>query len=217
MTTRFLLLRHAETAGNAEGRTQGRRDPPLTERGRAQAALLGEALAAYHPVALYSSPASRARTTANEVARVCGLEVQVDERLHEMDHGDVDGLTGEEIQERFPEFLERWRHDDPADLRMPGGETFREAQVRMLAAAADIASRHTESEVVVVSHNLSLHTLLCEALGVPLSAFRSFRIDLASLSVAELREGDTWSVVMLNERCHLAAAGESPLVDESNE
>ena len=58
---------------------------------------------------------------------------------------------------------------------------------------------------------------IAEALGVPLSAFRSFRIDLASLSVAELREGDTWSVVMPNERCHLAAAGESPLVDESNE
>ena len=213
---RLYLVRHGETESNRRGLALGQDDVPLNEHGLWQAERVGRALASEPLSAVYSSPLRRAPATAEAVAVHHGREVQVEERLHEMDHGDVDGLTGAEIQERFPEFLERWRHDDPADLRMPGGETFREAQVRMLAAAEDIASRHTESEVVVVSHNLSLHTLLCEALGVPLSAFRSFRIDLASLSVAELREGGTWSVVTLNERCHLAAAGDSPLVDDSN-
>ena len=203
MTTRFLLLRHAQTDGNAEGRTQGRRDVPLNAYGHRQAATVGRAIAPYRPVALYSSPATRARQTAAEVATVCGLEVEVDERLHELDHGDVDGMNIEEVRERYGDFLEQWRTEDPSNLRMPGGETMREGQMRMLEATHEYAARHPGDEVIVVSHNLALHSLLCEALGVPLRAFRQFRIDLASLSVAELHEGDRWAVVGLNERCHL--------------
>jgi len=203
VTTRFLLLRHAETPSNAAGRTQGRSDLALTERGMRQAATVGLAIAPYRPQAVYSSPALRARLTAAEVSKFLGLDVVVDERLHEVDHGDVDSLTGEEIRERFPEFLERWRGPDVAELRMPGGESMRDAQQRMLDFARDAAARHPDAEVVAVSHNLALHALLTAALGAPLAAFRAFRIDLASLSVAELREGHRWAVVTLNERCHL--------------
>lgn len=217
MTTRFLLLRHAEATGNAAGQTQGRIDHELTDRGRRQAATVAAALAPYHPAALYCSSAARARSTAAAVAAACGLEAIADERLLEVDHGILDGLTGEQLREQHGAFLEQWRDRGASDLRFPGGESMGEAQARMLEALDDFAGRHPDADVVVVSHNLALKSLLAHALGVPLAAQRRFQLDLASLSVVERRPAEDsaggeagehgsaarWSVVGLNERCHL--------------
>ncbi len=215
MNVRFLLLRHAEAEGNAAGQTQGRIDHPLTERGRRQARAAAGAFAAYRPVALYCSPAQRARETARIAAGDLGLKASLDERLHELDHGDLDGRTIEQIREQHAAFIERWRDEDIADLRFPGGETMREVQQRMVAALDEIAVRHGAAdgfvEVAVVSHNLALKALLARVIGVPLAAARRFELGLASLTVAERRPGAEgepagWSVVTLNDRCHLDEA-----------
>ena len=203
MTTRLLLVRHGETDSNVEGRTQGRRDVPLNDHGRRQAAALAEMLHGYEPSALYSSPATRARETADAVAAALGLVVVVDERLAELDQGELDGLTREELRERAPDFLRRWMTEDPATLRMPGGESMGDAQRRMVAVVVAIVEAHPEGTVVLVSHNLALHALLCHALGVPLATFRRFRHDLASLTVVEVHGGGEFAVVTLNEQCHL--------------
>ena len=83
-----------------------------------------------------------------------------------------------------------------------------DAQDRMLEAFNEFAERHGDADVVVVSHGMALKGLLTFALGVPLIAQRRFRIDLASLTVVERRVGEgggepSWSVVTLNEQCHL--------------
>ena len=213
MTTRFLLLRHAEATGNLGGQTQGRIDNQLTERGHRQAATVPASIAPYRPVALYVSPASRARSTAAPVAEAYGLEPVIDERLHEVDHGDLDGMAFDEIRHHFADFLEQWRDETLADLRFPGGESMGEARVRMLEALDEAAERHGEADVVVVSHNMALKSLLTHALGVSMAAQRRFQLGLASLSVVERHPGadggpSRWSVVGLNEQCHLP--GEEP-------
>lgn len=202
MTTRLLLVRHGETDANAEGRTQGRRDVPLNVLGRRQAEALAGTLQRYEPCALYSSPASRARDTAAPLASALGFEVQVDERLAELDQGVLDGLNREELRRDHADFLRRWREEDPAVVRMPDGESMADAQTRMVAALVDVAAVHPDATVVVVSHNLALRAALCHALGVPLSAFRRFRHDLASLAVVDVTADGSFSVVTLNERCH---------------
>ena len=206
--TRFLLLRHAEAAGNAAGQTQGRIDNPLTERGRRQAATVPASLAPYGPAALYVSPASRARGTAAPVAEAYGLEPVIDERLHEVDHGELDGMAFDQIRERHADFLEQWRDETFADLRFPGGESMGEARARMLEALDEAAERHGAADVVVVSHNMALKSLLTHALGASMAAQRRFNLGLASLSVVERRPGEAggpsrWAVAGLNERGHL--------------
>ena len=67
-----------------------------------------------------------------------------DERLAEFDQGELDGLPLEVMRERYSDFLERWRNDDPTDLRMPGGETFGEVQERVVAACEEIAAQHSD-------------------------------------------------------------------------
>jgi phosphoserine phosphatase len=203
MTTRLLLVRHAETASNAQGRSQGHRDVPLNERGHEQARVLAEALRDEPVAAVYASDSSRAVETARPIAAVHGLEVVEDRQLREMDQGVLDGLTSAEMREGHAAFIERWRDGDPADLRMPGGETLREVQERMREAVEEIARRHAGETVVVVSHNLATRALLCHALAVPLAAFRRIRHEVASLAEVEVRLDAPWTVTRVNDQCHL--------------
>jgi broad specificity phosphatase PhoE len=203
MSTRILLVRHGETNSNAEGRSQGRREVPLNARGREQAASAAQAVAPLAPAAIYASTAGRAQETAGAIANACGLEVATDERLLELDQGDLDGLTPPEMREKAPDFLRRWAGEDPADLQMPGGESLREAQRRMLGAVRAIAATHDGETAVTVSHNLALKALLCAVLGVELVSFRVLRLDTASISAIDVLDDGTLILVGMNDHCHL--------------
>ena len=136
-TTDVLLARHGETDDNAQARFQGRRNPPLNARGRAQAAELAEAMAGEGFVALYASPLLRARQTAEIVAQRIGLEPVYDERFMEADVGDWAGLLYEEVVAGHPGAFEAWRAADP-DFRFPGGESVAEQAARVAEAIADV-------------------------------------------------------------------------------
>ncbi|MFA7249654.1 MAG: histidine phosphatase family protein [Dehalococcoidia bacterium] len=203
MTLRLYLVRHGQTDGNAEGRSQGRRDVPLNDRGRRQAAALAERLRERPLVAVYASPLLRSLATAQMIAAPHRLDVQTDARLAELDQGLLDGLTGEEMRRDYADFLSQWRDGDPADLVMPGGESMRDAQARMVAATEAIAAQWPGGEVVAVGHNLATRAFLCHALGVPITTFRRFRHDVASYAELERLPAGGWLVLRLNERCHL--------------
>lgn len=203
MSTRLILVRHGQTDAAVEGRTQGRIDNPLNKTGLRQAEAVAARLIEYAPRWICSSPASRARVTAEPLARALDVPVALDSRLIEMDFGALDDLTSAQMREREPTFMARWSSEDPSDLRIPGGETLREVQARVVASAAAVVAARTAQTVVLYSHNFTLRMLICHALGLPIEAFRSFRIDLASYSVLELREDGGFLVALLNEVCHL--------------
>ena len=114
----ILLVRHGETEANRARLALGRADPPLTERGRAQADALASRLAGSGAVRVLSSPLARARATADAIAGVLGLPVEEEPRLVEMDYGEWDVRSFSEFP---PEDLERWRTD--ASFAPPGGES----------------------------------------------------------------------------------------------
>jgi broad specificity phosphatase PhoE len=204
---RLILARHGETASNRDGLGLGLQDVPLTERGRHQAEALAEALAGAEIDAVYSSPLRRALDTAAAIASRHGLEVIVDEGLTEMDVGEMDGLTFEEMRARHPEFLSRWLGAEAATLRMPGGrESLQEVQDRAGEAVRRIAERHERQTVVAVTHNFTIHALLCDALNMSIRDFRRLRHDLAAISALDVRDGRA-VVVRVNDTCHLEACG----------
>lgn len=168
----LLLIRHGQTAWNADRRVLGRTDLPLDEVGLGQAAALAGVLGPVHT--LWSSPLSRARQTAAALHPSCApAPAAVDDDLTEMDQGELDGCGEAELRARFGSILSRWR-DDPADLRLPGGETMSEVQVRGLRALGRIAAASAPgSRVAVVTHQLVLSSVLCALRGEPLSAWRT--------------------------------------------
>ncbi len=207
---RVVLIRHGETAYNAEQLILGQADVPLNERGLLQAQALAKTVAAGGPLsdvgAIYSSPLQRALATATPPAEALGLSVQIEADLIEMNVGEMDGQTFPDIQKRHPDFLRRWISDELPDVRMPGGETMREVQDRAWSALESIRDRHPEETVAVVTHNFVVLTVLCHVLDLPLSRFRRLRHDLAATSLVDLTP-QRQAVLSLNDQCHLRAEG----------
>ena len=153
--THLYLVRHGQTDWNVEGRWQGQADVPLNERGRQQAAQVARALSKLGLVAIYSSDLLRARETANTLAALTGLEVQLDPRLREIHQGEWQGMLVSEIQERYGEAFQR-RKDDPLNVAPPGGETVLQVKERVVDAIEDIVQQHPQERVAVVSHGFAL-------------------------------------------------------------
>ncbi|HVE88744.1 MAG TPA: histidine phosphatase family protein [Burkholderiaceae bacterium] len=151
MKTQLLLIRHGETAWNAEHRIQGQLDIPLSPLGMFQAARLSECLASEPIDAVYSSAQSRAWLTAAPLAARLGVEVISEPRLRERAFGVFEGHTLDEIAARFPEEFRKWRERDPA-WRPEGGETGQQLIDRVMAAVKDLGARHAGQTVVLVSH-----------------------------------------------------------------
>ena len=159
--TLLYLIRHARSTWNAEGRMQGHADPPLDDLGREQARALAGRLAAETFHALYSSPLSRARETAEIVAAPHALLVRFDDRLKERNLGEWTGWKGSEVDEwaaARPDY--NWRLHGP-----PGGESRAEITARAAAAFADVLAAHPEQTVAVVSHGGLLSAYLAHLLG----------------------------------------------------
>jgi probable phosphoglycerate mutase len=152
MSALLLLVRHGETDWNAEGRSQGQDGPGLNDRGRSQAEETARRLLGRPLAALYSSDLPRALETARIVAQTLGgLEVRRDPRLRERHGGVFQGLLGDEIAARFPDHVAALRVD-PLDSAPPGGETLRQTARRAQQALDEIAARHPDRQVGVVSH-----------------------------------------------------------------
>ncbi len=176
----MILVRHGATDWNEEGRYQGQSDTPLNAAGLAQAGALAEVLADSRIEAVFSSDLARAQQTARILAGDLGLDgVRLDVRLREIDLGEWEGQPTTEIVGLYPDAWDA-RSRDPVDTGAPGGETTRQVAERMQACLDEIAQVFPQAVVAVVSHGLSLATVLCRARGLPLEKAREIIPDNAT-------------------------------------
>ena len=151
MDATLFLIRHAESAWNAEQRWQGWGDPPLSERGLEQAQALARALADQAIDGLFTSDLLRAIQTAAPLGRVLGREPSPDSALRELNIGAWTGLTRAEISERDAPILERFASGD-FDVRAPGGESRDELRRRVHGRVAELVRAHPGGRLALVTH-----------------------------------------------------------------
>lgn len=200
---KVVLVRHCETEHNRDGRVQGQSDPPLTARGEAQAAAVARSLAGQPVQAVYSSPLRRALQTAEPIAAAVGIEVQCEPALKEIDAGHMDGLTGVEMRERFPEFMAAWHAGPDGSVPLPGGESLGAVQDRAWTFVESLRDQEGLELAVCVTHNFVLLALIARAINLPLSNIRRMRQTLGGISVIDFRNQRV-QISKLNETCHLA-------------
>jgi broad specificity phosphatase PhoE len=173
----IVFVRHGETPPNREGLLLGRADPPLTDRGRAQAKDLAHLLTARDVARVFTSPLRRARDTASPIAAECGSSVDVDERLIEIDYGDWEGQPFAALD---ADIVGRW-HRDP-DLTPPGGESLATVATRVSGFCEEWLGDEDAGLTVAVSHVSPIKAAATWTLGVsPERAWR-MRLDVASLT-----------------------------------
>lgn len=149
--TTLLLIRHGETAWNAEHRIQGSLDVPLSTTGVWQTGRLAQRLAAEAIDAVVSSDLARAWMTGAPLADAHGLAMVAEPRLRERAFGIFEGKTLDEIAAGHPDEFAAWRARD-VDWRIPGGESGTEFIERVLAAMQEIAAAYAGGTVAVVTH-----------------------------------------------------------------
>ena len=199
--TEFMVVRHGETAWNAEGRIQGHLDSPLNEEGLAQAILVGERLGRETLDAFYCSDLGRAQQTAQPLADHIGKRPALSEQLRERHLGVFQGLTGAECERRYPEDYRRFHSRDP-DHEVPQGESIRQFFTRVSNFFTDLAVSHEGQRLVIVTHGGVLDALHRFVRGIPLDHPRDFPIFNASVNRVTCAGGE-WSVLHWGDISHL--------------
>jgi broad specificity phosphatase PhoE len=199
---RIILVRHGQTEWNRIERFRGRADVPLNETGLIQAEVTGRRIAAeWRPSAIYSSPLSRAVKTAEIIAQYFELQVNVHSGLIDIDYGQWEGLTPDEVRERWPEIIDDW-YSKPASMHIPEGETLEKLRSRALAAIDELATRHNDQTIVVVGHTVINRIILLGVLGLSNDRFWRLRQDTCAINCFEAEDGD-FTLMSLNDTCHL--------------
>lgn len=190
------------TRWNLEGLCQGFSDVVLNQKGKKQIVALAKSLVNEKISAVYSSDLQRATDTAKEIAKYHNLTIKVDPDFREMNQGDFEGLTFEEIRGSYSELLSKWR-ENPETVRIPGGETLKEVQERAWRGIQKIVRSHEGGTIVTVSHNFTIVTLLCKFKGIGLKEFHNFKIEAASKNVIHFRNG-SFKINIQNDITHLS-------------
>lgn len=172
--TRLILIRHAKPDEDAAGRCYGSLDIGLSETGRAQAQTLAAALAPADVDAVFASPLRRAVETAEPVAGACGVPLQLDDDLRELDFGALEGRRFDEIAASLPDLYKRWM-TQPTTVTFPGGESFADLSRRALASTERIRTDLRGGTALVVTHGGVCRALVASALE--LAPGLIFRLD----------------------------------------
>ncbi len=191
MNTILYLIRHGETDWNHARRIQGHSDIDLNRQGIQQANQLAARFAGKTFHAVYSSDLSRARETARGIAELMNVPVSTRPHLRERCYGEWEGLTYEEIRERFQQ----------RDEASCGIESFEEMQQRAVSVLTELATSHLGETVVVVSHggfiNSFLHYVTNGEQGTGIT-----KIDNTGISTFRFAE-ERWEVLQVNDTDHL--------------
>ena len=186
---RLVLVRHAEAETSARGRCYGTLDVGLSETGRAQCGALARALAGERPEAVVSSPRIRALETARAIAERHGVEVRVDDGLRELDFGELEGRTYDEIAATLPELYAAWM-TQPTRVRFPGGESYEELEKRSVAVVDSLLDAYGERTVVAVTHGGVIRAVLSDVLAIPDHLIFRIAVEPASTSIVEWVGGE---------------------------
>jgi alpha-ribazole phosphatase len=163
--TTVWIMRHGEADG-MNGRCCGRYDAPLSVEGVEQAKRVAAQLARESISHMYSSNLQRAFKTAQIVAEPHGLAVETIEELAEMNFGDLEGMTYEEAEQRFPAVFQSWM-TRPTETQFPNGESFHQMNERVLGAFDSLLHHHRNQSIGIVAHAGVNRIVLRRALSIP--------------------------------------------------
>jgi len=202
-TTRdIILVRHARTEWNEEGRFQGHLDSPVTEYGREQIKAAAQRLRTEKVDAVFTSDLGRSLLTADRIARAAHVPVVVDTRLRERSFGIFEGLSHVVAKERYPELVGQVRSTEEPGFAVPGGESKRALHARVMPAILDALTYPGAGDIIVIGHGSLIRVFLNSVTGQSLPS-RSNKIPRnCSISIIEYDHGG-WNAKVIGDDSHL--------------
>ena len=201
--TTIVLVRHGQTAWNRQVRFRGQADPALDDIGLKQAEATARYITKRWPVeAVYSSPMGRAMQTASAIAEAHDLVAEPCQGLLDIDFGDWQGCSPDEVRERYPDLLRAW-FEKPHTVQIPGGESLGIVRERVVTGLDVTVERHPGQTVAMVGHKVVNRVLLCAVVGLGNERFWRLRQATCAVNVFDVNQGGKATVEVLNDTCHL--------------
>ena len=199
---KIMLTRHGKTAWNEIRKVQGHSDIELTAEGVAQAELLAKNCPLEKVSAIYSSDLSRAKTTAEILAKKFNLPVQLEKNLREVNFGDLEGKTLAEFEKEDPQNFYNF-FNKPDELKIKNAETFQELQARAFAAVKKIIAAHHDENIIIVAHGAINRVILCSILEIPIRKMWSLSQFNTAVNLIRCDDG-FFTVDLINGTAHLS-------------
>lgn len=200
----LYLIRHGQTDWNIQGKIQGSHDIPLNDTGKHQAELLAKGMDCRPVDKIFSSPLVRAVETAKGIAQRQNVDVYLVPGLIEVEFGQWEGMTWEEIKKQYPEEHARWEKN-PVDVAPPGGETQMQVLERIAASVEAILANSRDCQsIAVVSHGAALAYVVAYLMRNHPS---DGEIIVENVSITTLeydRQTEDFTMIEVNDTSHLA-------------
>ncbi|MQF86474.1 MAG: histidine phosphatase family protein [SAR202 cluster bacterium] len=199
--TRLILIRHGQTAWNAQGRVQG--GGSLDALGKEQAQKLAARLVTEPISHIYSSPALRAKQTARATANVLGLNIHQSSLLKDLDYGRFAGAFIQDVQKEAPGLFEQWR-DSPETVTFENGENLGNLRRRINKFIANINKFHPGGTILAATHDSPIRIAASIALGLPDSEHKQDYLKAPLASVTSiLIKADSAVLEIFRDTAHL--------------
>lgn len=198
---KLYLVRHGETDWNRQNRCQGCIDIELNEDGIRQAKAVAQRLSAEKLDIIYSSWLKRAYDTAAYINQKFSLDIIKESALNEIDFGEWEGLTFEEMRVRPDYDFSRWK-TEPHKATFPGEGRLQAVQDRAMDFVNKTIKDNPGKNILMVSHGGILKTITLKLLDIGLEAYNKFYIANTSVSIITLEQERNY-INVLNETCHL--------------
>ncbi|SDK48484.1 histidine phosphatase family protein [Natronincola ferrireducens] len=183
---KLYVVRHGETNWNLEGRTQGIKDSQLTDDGLLQAQLLAKRLIEEKIEVIYSSCLLRAKSTAEIISKILKLPYYCDKNLNEMNFGQWEGLTNEQILKLYPSELKTWRNY-PHETCIPSGEKLISVQRRIVEFVENVLKNTKEKNILIISHSTIIKLLLLNVLNMDICNYYRLKQENCCINIIEFR------------------------------
>ena len=192
-STKLIIIRHGETVWNVEGKKQGQLDSPLTALGIKQAKALAQRLTEESFTALYASNLGRAYTTAEYIAARTNHKISPEQRLRERNFGIFQGLTDEQIKNKYS--AEYHSHlADTVNYVIPEGESLRQFYERNTACLENLTARHAGEIIAVVTHGGIIDGWFRYIFDLPLETVRRAKLWNASINCIVHEDAGGWTL-----------------------
>lgn len=202
--TKIVLTRHGHVEGISPERFRGRMELALTDTGHAEAAALATSIARrFNPVAIYTSPLERCVQTGAQIAAACGAPAMELDELNDLDYGEWQWRTHDEVRAQWPELYRAWL-DTPQRVRFPQGDSLQDLISRTADALRFVLDGPADHTVVLVGHDSVNRALLMQLLDQPLSAY--WTLAQAPCCINEIDvTGSRVQVQCINDTAHLGS------------
>lgn len=199
---KIIVVRHGQTEWNKKDIFRGRKDIPLDESGKKQARLTAEAISRMNLTikAVYASPLNRSVETAENIAKIFGLDVIANNELIEFDYGQWEGHNIDEVKKKYPQMYANWLNN-PEQLVIPDGETLEQVTKRVQSGVKRIQNE-AQGDIVIVAHKVINKVVIGCLMGWDQDHFWKLEQDLAAINIIEVDNGAA-TVEMLNHTTHL--------------